>query len=91
VAETFLQSTQTAYDEAEMWLGVHAAAFRPERWLENPAPDPASWIPFGGGVRRCAGAPFVVMEMREVLRAASNLTILPARPESERRGEARSL
>jgi cytochrome P450 len=43
-----------------------------------------SWIPFGGGVRRCAGAPFAEMEMREVLRAASELTISPVRPESER-------
>jgi cytochrome P450 len=65
-------------------LWPQAAAFRPDRWLENPPPDPAAWIPFGGGVRRCAGAPFAEMEMREVLRAASNLTLLPARPESER-------
>jgi cytochrome P450 len=43
-----------------------------------------SWIPFGGGVRRCAGAPFAEMEMREVLRAAGALTIRPARPEAER-------
>jgi cytochrome P450 len=43
-----------------------------------------SWIPFGGGVRRCAGAPFAEMEMREVLRAAARLTIRPVRPEGER-------
>jgi cytochrome P450 family 135 len=43
-----------------------------------------SWIPFGGGVRRCAGAPFAEMEMREVLRAAAPLTLRPARPEPER-------
>ncbi len=77
-----------------LWLAMRrsdlwgdADAFRPERWLEGPAPHPAassSWIPYGGGVRRCAGAPFAEMEMREVLRAASNLTILPARRESER-------
>ena len=74
-----------------LWLALRredlwpqAAAFRPERWLEDPAPDAPSWIPFGGGVRRCAGAPFAEMEMREVLRAASNLAIRPVRPESER-------
>src|SRR3954451_24401577 len=39
-------------------LWPQAAAFRPERWLEGPEPDRMSWIPFGGGVRRCAGAPF---------------------------------
>ena len=35
-------------------------------------------------MRRCAGAPFAEMEMREVLRAAGALTIRPARPEPER-------
>jgi cytochrome P450 len=65
-------------------LWPRAGEFRPERWLEGPSPNPLSWIPFGGGVRRCAGAPFAEMEMREVLRAAAGLTILPARPEPER-------
>jgi cytochrome P450 len=66
-------------------LWPHAAQFRPERWLgEQPAPNPMSWIPFGGGVRRCAGAPFAEMEMREVLRAAAGLTLRPARDEAER-------
>jgi cytochrome P450 len=74
-----------------LWLALRrndlwpqAGAFRPERWLEGPAPNPMSWIPFGGGVRRCAGAPFAEMEMREVLRAAGGLTIRPVRRESER-------
>jgi cytochrome P450 family 135 len=73
-----------------LWLALRredlwpqAAAFRPERWLEGPAPDPMSWIPFGGGVRRCAGAPFAEMEMREVLRAAAELPLRPVRPEPE--------
>jgi cytochrome P450 len=64
-------------------LWPYASAFKPERWLEDPPPDTASWIPFGGGVRRCAGAPFAEMEMREVLREASGLTIRPVRPEPE--------
>jgi cytochrome P450 family 135 len=78
-----------------LWLSLRrddlwpqAAAFRPERWLEDPRPDPAAWIPFGGGLRRCAGAPFAEMEMRAVLRAASSqLTLRPAtpRPEQARR------
>ncbi len=73
-----------------LWLALRredlwpeAAAFRPERWLEGPPPNPMSWIPFGGGVRRCAGAPFAEMEMREVLRAAADLKIRPVRPEPE--------
>jgi cytochrome P450 len=41
-------------------------AFRPERFLENP-PSTYTWIPFGGGVRRCIGAPFAELEMRVVL------------------------
>ena len=74
-----------------IWLALRredlwpdAAAFRPERWIEGPRPNPLSWIPFGGGVRRCTGAPFAEMEMREVLRAAANLRIRPVRPEPER-------
>jgi cytochrome P450 len=74
-----------------LWLALRrddlwpqAAAFRPERWLEGPPPNPMSWIPFGGGVRRCAGAPFAEMEMREVMRAAAELRIRPVRAEPER-------
>ena len=44
-------------------------AFRPERWLDDGAADPYTWIPFGGGVRRCIGAPFAQLELRVVLRA----------------------
>ncbi|MBK5115691.1 MAG: cytochrome P450 [Thermoleophilia bacterium] len=43
-------------------------AFRPERFLED-GPETYSWIPFGGGVRRCLGAAFAEFEMRVVLRA----------------------
>ena len=45
-----------------------AAAFRPERFLGADAPDTYTWIPFGGGTRRCLGASFAQMEMRIVLR-----------------------
>jgi cytochrome P450 len=41
-------------------------AFRPERFLDDP-PSTYTWIPFGGGVRRCIGAPFAELEMRVVL------------------------
>jgi cytochrome P450 len=74
-----------------LWLSMRredlwedAAAFRPERWLDGDPPSAAAWIPFGGGVRRCAGAPFAEMEMREVLRAAAELLeISPVRREPE--------
>jgi cytochrome P450 len=55
--------------------GVHrsgaypdARDFRPERFLEDGAPDTYTWIPFGGGVRRCIGASFALFEMRIVVR-----------------------
>jgi cytochrome P450 len=41
--------------------------FRPERFLEQP-PGTYTWIPFGGGVRRCLGASFAEFEMAVVLR-----------------------
>jgi cytochrome P450 len=41
-------------------------AFRPERFLDG-SPGTYSWIPFGGGVRRCLGASFAMMELRIVL------------------------
>ena len=43
-------------------------AFRPERFLEQ-SPGTYTWIPFGGGRRRCLGASFALLEMRTVLRA----------------------
>jgi cytochrome P450 len=45
-------------------------AFRPERFLEQPA-GTYTWIPFGGGVRRCLGASFALFEMKAVLRAVA--------------------
>ncbi len=44
------------------------SAFRPERFLGPDAPDTYTWLPFGGGTRRCLGASFALMEMRVVLR-----------------------
>jgi cytochrome P450 family 135 len=41
--------------------------FRPERFLGEDAPDTYTWLPFGGGTRRCLGASFALMEMRLVL------------------------
>ena len=41
-------------------------AFRPERFLDG-APEPYTWVPFGGGVRRCLGAAFAQLEMKVVI------------------------
>lgn len=43
--------------------------FRPERFLGDGAPGTYEWMPFGGGVRRCLGASFALLEMRLVLAA----------------------
>jgi cytochrome P450 len=45
-------------------------AFLPERFLEQlggRAIDTYTWIPFGGGVRRCVAASFAQMEMKSVI------------------------
>jgi cytochrome P450 len=58
-------------------------AFRPERFLETP-PGTYTWIPFGGGVRRCLGAAFAQYEMRVVLsELVRRRDVRPARPDSE--------
>jgi cytochrome P450 len=47
-------------------------AFRPERFIESEggkAPGTYTWIPFGGGRRRCLGASFALLEMKLALRA----------------------
>ena len=62
---TLVQTGDRAWQDPE--------AFRPERFLDGAAPDPYTWIPFGGGVRRCLGASFATFEMKVVLE-----TILPA-------------
>ena len=43
------------------------ARFVPERFIANRV-SPGTWIPFGGGDRRCPGALLAMLEMRIVLR-----------------------
>ncbi len=64
--------------------------FHPERFLDGDVPRYAH-IPFGGGARRCIGASFAVMEMKEILRAVlervelAPTTARPERPVRHRR------
>jgi cytochrome P450 len=51
--------------------------FRPERFLDEP-PGTYSWMPFGGGRRRCLGAAFALMELRTILRSVLNAGALKA-------------
>jgi cytochrome P450 len=58
--------------------------FLPERFLEEP-PGTYTWIPFGGGVRRCLGAAFAQFEMAVVLsELVRRRRIAPSRPAAER-------
>jgi cytochrome P450 len=56
-------------------------AFRPERFLQEGA-ESYSWLPFGGGIRRCIGAALAQAEMAEVLRVA--VAAVQLRPLRER-------
>ena len=53
-------------------------AFRPERFLGPDAPDTYTWVPFGGGIRRCLGASFAQMEMSIVVARVLERTQLSA-------------
>ena len=71
-----------AHRRADVW--EDPTAFRPERFLDG-APEPYTFIPFGGGVRRCVGAAFASLEMKEVLRAvARRFELRPAGRRGER-------
>jgi cytochrome P450 len=54
--------------------------FRPERFLERD-PGTYTWLPFGGGRRRCIGASFALMEMAVVLRAVLDSRELSLAPD----------
>lgn len=61
--------------------------FRPERFVAGGA-DTYTWVPFGGGIRRCLGASFATFEMRVILRQVlerCDLSAPEARPERPRR------
>jgi len=63
---------------------LHPQEFRPERFLDGQ-PAANTWIPFGGGVRRCLGAGFAQLEATVVLRevlSRYDLHVANSRPES---------
>ena len=56
--------------------------FAPSASSVDDAPDTYTWIPFGGGTRRCLGASFALMEMRIVLRRVlERCALRPGDPE----------
>jgi cytochrome P450 len=59
-------------------------SFLPERFLEQP-PGTYTWIPFGGGVRRCLAASYAELEMKQVLRTVlAEVDLRPVGGGSER-------
>jgi cytochrome P450 len=59
--------------------------FQPERFLEDGAGSTYTWIPFGGGRRRCLGAAFASFEMRVALRTILQHTTLRANQPADER------
>ena len=86
---TILVGIYLAHSRDDVYPDPHA--FRPERMLEEGAPETYSWIPFGGGTRRCIGAAFAQMEMRIAIETIlRSVKLAPPRPSSRSRCAATS-
>ena len=73
-------SIRTIHRRADLY--PDPATFSPERFLAENAPDTYTWVPFGGGTRRCLGASFAMCEMRVVLaRVLERCALSPVDPE----------
>jgi cytochrome P450 len=64
-------------------LYPRSGEFRPERFLGGKA-ESYSWLPFGGGIRRCIGAALAQAEMAEVIRVVlGSVELDPVRPKAD--------
>jgi cytochrome P450 len=64
-------------------LYPNARAFVPERFLDGGAKS-YTWLPFGGGIRRCIGAALAQAEMAEVLRVIlKRVELAPVSPRTD--------
>jgi cytochrome P450 len=64
-------------------LYPNARAFLPERFLDGGAKS-YTWLPFGGGIRRCIGAALAQAEMAEVLRVIlKRVELAPVSPRTD--------
>jgi cytochrome P450 len=65
-------------------LYPQARRFRPDRFLDGRT-SAYTWLPFGGGIRRCIGAALAEAEIAEVLRVVlERVELRPVRPEPDR-------
>jgi cytochrome P450 len=95
VVEPIVVGGQTYYPPAHLLACIYLLhhdpktypephVFRPERFLDSP-PDPRSWMPWGGGRRRCPGLHLAMLEMKIVLRTVlATRTVHPADRQIER-------
>lgn len=78
VNTSILLAHQRAESYPDTWT------YRPDRFLDNEV-EPNTWLPFGGGVRRCIGAGFSLMEgtvaLREILSRYALTLPAGAKPE----------
>ncbi len=82
VGTVVMAAISLTHTRAELYPEPHA--FRPERFLEADT-ETYSWIPFGGGTRRCIGAAFAQFEMRVALETILRSCVLrPGAAQPER-------
>jgi cytochrome P450 len=82
-------SIRTIHRRADLY--PDPSSFRPERFLGPDAPDTYTWLPFGGGTRRCLGASFAQMEMRIVLDRVLERAQLKAADERRAKAQLRTI
>jgi cytochrome P450 family 135 len=82
-------SIRTIHRRADLYPSPQM--FWPERFLAKEAPDTYTWIPFGGGTRRCLGASFALTEMRIVLHRVLARSRLRAVDKKVAKGKLRAI
>ena len=82
-------SIRTIHRRADLFAEPHR--FLPERFESENPPDTYTWIPFGGGTRRCLGASFATTEMRIVLSAVLERCALEAVDRRHARPQMRTI
>lgn len=61
-----------------------ADEFQPERFVSG-RPGTYEWLPFGGGIRRCLGAPFAIVEMKTAIKTIlGSIELTPTHEQPER-------